>query len=133
MFSVARLFRCLLAIGLLLHLQPVWAQLAPPPSSAPHGYDFLTVTEFEGLTKNKAKLLITPAFQGKTEVQLEDLNGSNFSVNKDLETVQRNTQVLNQQLSELTVAGWELVDVSVISILATGSHTTRYLFRKPKS
>ena len=133
MFPVVRLLRYLLFVGFLLPLRPAWAQVVPPASAAPHGYDFLTVTEFEGLTKNKAKLLITPAFQGKTEVQLDDLNGSSFSVKKDLETFQRNTLVLNQQLSELTAAGWELVDISVISILTVGDTTTRYLFRKAKS
>lgn len=133
MRPVTHLLCYLLFTGLLLPLRPAWAQVAPPASAVLHGYDFLTVTEFEGYTKNRARILITPAFQGKTEVQLDDLNGSSLSVNKDLEVIQRNTLVLNQQLSELTAAGWELVDVHVVTTLSTTNNTTRYLFRKAKS
>lgn len=120
------LLRALVAgSALLLSTLPCSAQ------TATRGYDFLTLTEFEGLTKATAQLCLTPAFQGKTTVPLEDLSGSSLSRSKDLAIIQRNTQVLNQQLSDLTSAGWELVAVHPVSLLATAP-VTRYLLRKPK-
>ncbi|AMR28019.1 hypothetical protein A0257_13585 [Hymenobacter psoromatis] len=111
---------------LLLTTRSSWAQVGPV---APHGDDFLTVTTIDGYTKNISKILITPAFQEKTEIQLEDLGNSSFSIEKNLATIQRNTLKINQQLSDLTVAGWELVEAHTVTIFAP---TTRYLFRKAR-
>jgi hypothetical protein len=109
---------------LLLATRASWAQAGPV---APHVYDFLTVTTVEGTTKNTAKLFITPAFQGKMEIQLEDGNSSSLSTKNNFAIMQRNLLVINQELSDLTVAGWELTHV-------TGTpYQTRYLFRKAKS
>ncbi|WP_223652783.1 hypothetical protein [Hymenobacter psoromatis] len=56
------LCRVALSAFLLLGTPPVFAQVP-----APHGYDFLTLTSRESSAKSVAKILITPAFQGKTE------------------------------------------------------------------
>ena len=84
----------------------------------------------ESQTKAVAKILIMPAFQGKSEIQLEDFGG--FSAEKNLAKLQHNTELVNQQLSELTVAGWELVQAYPFASMP-GLFTTRYLFRKAKS
>lgn len=122
-----RFFRELLVgAGLLLGTQAAFAQGAALP---PHGYDFMTVTTIEAGSKASSKMLLTPAFQGKAEVPLEILSA--FGAEKYLEKVQANTQLVNQQLSELTAAGWELVTVYAGTVGALPS--TRYLLRKAKS
>jgi hypothetical protein len=121
------LFRCLLAaILVVLGTAAASAQAGP---AAPHGYDFLTLTSLESTSKAASKIYLAPAFQGKSEVQLEDFNA--FGFDKNREKLQTNMQLVNQQLSELTVAGWELVQVYPLP-----SQTviiTRYLLRKAKS
>ena len=97
---------------------------------AAHGYDFLTVTSMESGAKSLAKILIVPAFQGKSEIQLEDFGG--FSTEKNIAKLQHNTDLIQQQLSELTVAGWELVQTYPF-ISSPSLVTTRYLFRKAKN
>ncbi|WP_345235939.1 hypothetical protein [Hymenobacter saemangeumensis] len=106
----------------------LWFQDLPTQAQAarPQAYDFLTMTSFESSSDAVAKIFFSPAFNGKTEVQLEDLGG--MSVSKNLAKLQRNSMVINQQLSDLSVAGWELVQVYPI----TNSAAIRYLFRKPR-
>jgi hypothetical protein len=100
-----------------------------------HGYDFLTVTSIEGQNKNEAKLLLTPAFQGQTDTAL--IPGSLYSLSKkDIETIAQNTQIINQQISAITTAGWELFQVYQVTPGGSGGTTipiTRYLFRKAKN
>jgi hypothetical protein len=120
----------LLGAALLLSSPVAHAQTAAVALAA-YGYDFLTMTTVESPAKSLSKLLITPAFQGKTETQLEVFGGF-VSADKNLEILQRNTQTINQQLSDLTVAGWELVEVHTISTVSNAC-TTRYLFRKARS
>ena len=79
-----------------------WAQ-----AIAPAGYTFLTMTSSESQVRAYARIFIVPAFQGKSEIQLEYSDG--FSGGRNMERLQRNTQLVNQQLEALTVAGWELV------------------------
>ncbi|OGX90688.1 hypothetical protein BEN49_22025 [Hymenobacter coccineus] len=108
----------------------VGAHLAPAQSAPAKTYDFLTVTNIESGTKSLAKMLITPAFQGKTEVQLEDLGS--LSVEKNLAKIARNTEVINRQLTELTAAGWEFVQAYPFAF-SPDLPTTRYLFRKARN
>lgn len=119
------LCRLALSTFLLLGTPSAFAQ-----ALAPHGYDFLTLTSMESSTKSVAKILITPAFQGKSEIQLEDFGG--FSAEKNLAKLQHNTELVNQQLSDLTAVGWELVQAYPFTSIP-GLFTTRYLFRKAKS
>jgi hypothetical protein len=119
------LYRLVVRAFLLLGTPAAFAQVP-----APHGYDFLTLTSMESSTKSVAKILITPAFQGKTEIQLEDFGG--FSAEKNLGKLQHNIELVNQQLTELTAAGWELVQAYPFTSVP-GLFTTRYLFRKAKS
>jgi hypothetical protein len=131
LFRFPALAGFLLSAGLLLSGPVPHAQAAVPTvAPAAHGYDFLTVTSMESSTKSVAKILITPAFQGKSEIQLEDFGG--FSAEKNLSKLQHNTQLVNQQLSDLTTAGWELVQAYPFTSVP-GLFTTRYLFRKAKN
>jgi hypothetical protein len=114
----------LVAILLLGITRSISAQTAPPPA-----YEFLTVTTFESQIKVLARIVIAPAFAGKSEIQLEDFGG--FSAAKNLDKLQRNTLLINQQLSDITSAGWELAHVYPVA--ETGVLITRYLFRKVKS
>jgi hypothetical protein len=98
---------------------------AQAQSSTAKGYQFLTVTAFESQVKVLSKIIVVPAFEGKSEIQLEDFGG--FSTSKNVEKLERNTLLINQELEALTTAGWELVQVYTI-----GTLTTRYLFRKAK-
>ena len=100
-----------------------WAQ-----AIAPAGYTFLTMTSSESQVRAYARIFIVPAFQGKSEIQLEYSDG--FSGGRNMERLQRNTQLVNQQLEALTVAGWELVHVYPVSDKEV--LVTRYLFRKVK-
>lgn len=99
-----------------------------------HGYDFLTVTTVESYRQSEAKMLISPPFEGKTEVALADGDLERLTRN-DIEKIGRNTLLINQQLSALTVAGWELVQVVPVAPSTSPGPTppiTRYLFRKPR-
>ncbi len=127
-FRFSTLFGFLLSASLLLSSPAARAQAAIPAGMpAAHGYDFLTVTTSEG-TKAYSFILFSPAFQGKTEVQLE--SGNVLSADKYKERIQQNTLLINEQLSALTVAGWELVQVYT-PIYSVNARC--YLFRKAKS
>lgn len=125
-FSIrSALFRLLLGGLVLLSPAALRAQ------GAPHGYDFLTLTAMESNAKRFSKLLYSPAFGSKAEVQLEAL--SSFSNATNLDDARRNAETINQSLSELTVAGWELVEVHVVPLgIVEKVVTTRYLFRKAR-
>ena len=125
----ATLLRTLvMSCALLPSAVVAWGQTVPEPQNAPHGYDFLTVTVLELTGKSMAKVLITPAFQGKTEIQLADM--SSISTAKNVEVSQHNASVVNQQLSDLTIAGWELA--AVFNSNVSGYAAPRYLFRRPR-
>ena len=107
------------------------AQTAP---AAPHGYDFTTVTTIESFRKSEAKMLITPPFQGKAEVALADGDVERLT-KADVAKISENTLVINEQLSALTAAGWELVQTYAVAPSTSPGTTppiTRYLFRKPR-
>ena len=87
------------------------------------------MTTSESQSKTFARILIAPAFQGKSEIQLETFGGM-ASDARNLDKLQRNTLLVNQQLEALTGAGWELVQVYPVT--DTGVLITRYLFRKGK-
>ncbi|RYY14302.1 MAG: hypothetical protein EOO36_14505 [Cytophagaceae bacterium] len=74
--------------------------------------------------------MLTPAFQGKSEVALEEYSG--LGAEKLFDKIQRNAQLINQQLSALTVAGWELTETHAAPFAAAAPAATRYLFRKAK-
>ncbi|RZL14240.1 MAG: hypothetical protein EOO62_06010 [Hymenobacter sp.] len=131
LFRFPVLSGALLGAGLLLNSPVARAQGATTSVQAAHGYDFLTVTTIESISKNYAKLLFSPAFEGKSEIPLEDYSG--LGLEKYFDKIQRNTLLINQQLSNLTVAGWELVEVHVAPFMPANPSTTRYLFRKAKN
>lgn len=68
--------RLVLSAGLVLGTQAAFAQA---PTTAPRGYDFLTVTVVKAAYGTECRLLLTPAFQGKKEVPLEE----EFTLTKD--------------------------------------------------
>ncbi|MGI4874256.1 MAG: hypothetical protein ACRYFX_24115 [Janthinobacterium lividum] len=105
----------LLATALLLS-SPALAQTTPT------AYEFLTVAECQSYQASASKVLFAPAFQGKTEVALADLPAGN----KFLAVYRQNLEVVNQQLADVTAAGWELVNVSTIE------RAHEYLFRRAK-
>ena len=115
----------LLLCGPVAHAQLPVSVAAP----AVHGYDFLTVTTTEG-TKAFSLILFSPAFQGKTEIPLEVASGMVVGVEKLKELIHKNTALINEQLSALTVAGWELVHIYTPMSPASGRC---YLFRKAKN
>ncbi|RZK16227.1 MAG: hypothetical protein EOO56_20415 [Hymenobacter sp.] len=117
-----------LSTGLLLGSPAARAQLAVPTSTpAARGYDFLTVTTVEG-NKAQSYLLFSTPFQGKTEVPLTSI--MLMGAEKYKEAIIQNTQLINEQLTALTVAGWELAQVYVV---ATPINGRAYLFRKAKN
>lgn len=121
-----------LGVGLLLALasRPAAAQLIAPATA--RSYDFLTITVVESSTKSLAKLLLAPAFNGRTEIQLEAQSG--FLSTTRLEHLRRNEEVLTQSLGELSAAGWELIQVASAPLITDKDvATTRYLLRKAKS
>ncbi|MFD1870926.1 hypothetical protein [Hymenobacter bucti] len=124
LFRFPILSSVLLGAGLLLSSPAAHAQLTVP---ATLGYDFLTMTTIEG-TKAFSAILFSPAFQGKTEMPLIARNV--LSAEKYKELIRQNTELVNGQLSALTVAGWELVQVYTPS---SPAEARCYLFRKAKS
>lgn len=121
--------RLVLGTGLVLGTQAAFAQTS---AIVPRGYDFLTVTIIKSPYRTDCRMLLTPAFQGKKEVPLEE----EYTLTRDSqrESLHHNTLLLNQTLSDLSVAGWELVETHAAQEgpppLAT---VTRYLLRKAKS
>ena len=112
----------LVALALLTVPARAMAQSAPAV-----GDDFLTVAELQSANQGFAALVFAPAFAGKTALPLAPLpNG--FSGAKYVATYRQNLELVNQQLSAVTAAGWELVQVS--TTMTEGGHT--YLFRRPK-
>lgn len=127
-FYLPALSGILLSAGLLLTSPVAHAQSAAPTGAvAAHGYDFMTVTAIEG-TKAFSVILFSPAFQGKAEMPLE--YGGLLGAEKYKELILRNTQLINEQLSALTVAGWELVQLYVPT---SPANARCYLFRKAKN
>jgi hypothetical protein len=135
-FRFPALSGLLLSASLLLSSPVAHAQTTVPAGAvAAHGYDFLTVTTTEGLNKKLAQLIFTPAFQNQTIVPL--LPGNILaSSSEEAERLSHNTLIINNQLSNLTVAGWELVQVYSVSPISGAGYNppvTRYLFRKAKN
>jgi hypothetical protein len=129
LFRFPALSGLLLSASLLLSSKLAHAQMAMPAGAvAAHGYDFLTVTTLEGGAKAYSFILFSPAFQGKTEIPLESSNV--LSADKYKERIHQNTQLVNEQLSALTVAGWELVQVYTPT---SPGNARCYLFRKAKN
>jgi hypothetical protein len=117
-----------LGAGLLLSSPLAHAQMTIPAGApATHGYDFLTMTTIEG-TKAFSAMLFSPAFQGKTEIPL--ISRSVLSAEKYKELIRQNTELVNEQLSALTVAGWELVQVYTPT---SPADARCFLFRKAKN
>ena len=121
-FRAAPLLPLSLVLACGLGARQSFAQAAAP------AYEFTTVTTLESTSKSASKLFITPAFQGKAEVQLADFNA--FAAGQNKEKFQQNAQVVNQQLGDLSAAGWELIQVYPLP--SQGTFITRYLLRKPK-
>ncbi|GAB3635247.1 hypothetical protein GCM10027422_08370 [Hymenobacter arcticus] len=108
------------------------AQMAAPAGAvAARGYEYTTLTSFESASKATSKIFVAPAFQGKSEVQLEDFNA--FAYEKNKEKLQQNMQTINQLLGDLSAVGWELVQVYPLPSQGSSTNVTRYLLRKPKS
>jgi hypothetical protein len=136
LFRLPALSGLLLSAGLLLSSPVTYAQADVPAGVvAAHGYDFLMVTTIEGLNKKLAQLIFTPAFQNQTLVPL--LPGSILASSaEETERLSQNALIINNQLSNLTVAGWELVQVYSVSPTSGAGYNppvTRYLFRKAKN
>lgn len=121
-----------LGLGLCLALgsQPAAAQLLAPTHN--QTYTFLTVTALESSSKNMAKLLFTPAFNGHSELPLEPVGA--FSSAAVLEQLRHNEEVVTQSLGELSAAGWELIQVMPTPFSPDKNViATRYLLRKAKN
>ncbi|MDJ0364393.1 hypothetical protein QMK33_04460 [Hymenobacter sp. H14-R3] len=122
--------RLVLSAGLVLGTQAAFAQAS---AARPRGgYDFLTITIIKSPYKTDCRMLVTPAFQGVSEVKLEE----EYTITSDRyrENLHHNTLLLNQALSELSAAGWELVEThAVLEGVSPAPVVTRYLLRKAKS
>lgn len=100
-------------------------------------YDFMTISIVKSPYKNDCYLLLTPAFQGKSEIKLEE--EYNLASDRYRANLQRNITLLNQTLGELSTAGWDLVDVHATVVgaeppgLQPTATLTRYLLRKAKN
>jgi hypothetical protein len=127
-FRVPALVGLLFSVGLLLSSPAAHAQMAVPAAApAAHGYDFLTVTTVEGV-KSFSAIMFSPDFQGKSEIPLKGVQV--FGTEEFKERIRENTLRVNEQLSALTVAGWELVQVYTPT---SPTNARCYLFRKAKS
>jgi hypothetical protein len=82
-------------------------------------------------------MLLTPTFQGKTEIKLEE--EYNLASDRYRANLQRNITLLNTTLGELSAAGWDLVNVHSTEVgaeppgLQPTATLTRYLLRKAKN
>lgn len=100
-------------------------------------YDFMTISVIKSPYKNDCYLLLTPAFQGKSEIKLEE--EYNLASDRYRANLQRNIALLNGILGELSAAGWDLVDVHSTEVEAAPrgpvptATITRYLLRKAKN
>ena len=120
-------------LGALLLLASLGAaaQVSPPIT-----YEFLTISIVKSPYKNDCYLLLTPAFQGKTEIKLEE--EYNLASDRYRANLQRNITLLNNTLGELSAAGWDLVNVHSTEVgaeppgLQPTATLTRYLLRKAK-
>jgi hypothetical protein len=131
MSLLPRFLFCQLVLGLGLALGACSAA-AQAPATAPRGYDFRTITLVKSPYRNDCRLLLTPAFEGKTELKLEE--EYTLSSDKYREHLQANTALLNQLLSDLSVAGWELVEThALLEGPPPAAAVTRYLLRKAKN
>ncbi len=118
-----------LSAGLLLGTHATFAQTS---AVGAHGYDFLTITIVKSPYKADCRMLLTPAFQGKTEIKLEE--EYTITNNRYRENLHHNTLLLNQTLSDLSVAGWELVEThAALEGAPPAPVVTRYLLRKAKN
>ena len=92
------------AIVLFLSLVkwPATAQLLAPTVPG-QSYNFMPLMLVEGPTKNFSKLLFSPAFSGRTEIQLKALN--TFLPASQLEHLRRNGEVVASTLAEVSAAG----------------------------
>ena len=127
-------FRAVRALGaaflVALGSHAASAQMLPATTGQP--LEFMTLTSIEAPTKKMAKLLFAPAFNGRTEVQLESVGA--ISTAAILEQLRQNNETLTKALGELSAAGWELIQVSPAPLTVDKDVvTTRYLLRKAKS
>ena len=119
-----------LVLGLLASRPAAAQQLLLVPAQPGQAYEFTTLTAFESPLKNMARLLIAPAFNGRSEIQLENIGTLPAT---QLEHLLRNDEALNQTLSELSAAGWELYEMHSTPFIADKDiRTTRYLLRRPR-
>jgi hypothetical protein len=128
MNAISRFLFCwlLLSAGLVLRGPLAFAQ------ASQRSYGFLTITVIQSPYKNDCRLLLTPAFQGKTEIKLEE--EYNLSADKYRANAQSNALLLNQLLSDLSAAGWELAETHAAQQgPVTSATVTRYLLRKAKN
>ena len=122
------LCRLLLSMGAALGAR---AALAQVPGAVPHGYDFRTITVIKSPYRTDCRLLLTPAFEGKTELKLAE--EYTLTSDKYRENLHANTALLNQLLSDLSVAGWELAEThAALEGPPPSAAVTRYLLRKAK-
>jgi hypothetical protein len=97
-----------------------------------HSYDFLTITIIKAAYKTDCRMLLTPAFQGKMDLKLEE--EYTLTADKYRKNLHRNSLLLNQTLSDLSVAGWELAETHAAQEGPPPTAiVTRYLLRKAKS
>ena len=100
-------------------------------------YDFMTISVIKSPYKNDCYLLLTPAFQGKSEIKLDE--EYNLASDRYRANLQHNIELLNGTLGELSAAGWDLVDVHSTEVgaeppgLQPTATITRYLLRKAKN
>ena len=100
-------------------------------------YDFMTISVIKSPYKNDCYLLLTPAFQGKSEIKLDE--EYNLASDRYRANLQHNIELLNGTLGELSATGWDLVDVHSTEVgaeppgLQPTATITRYLLRKAKN
>jgi hypothetical protein len=110
---------------------------AAAQATRPVAYEFMTISIVKSPYKNDCYMLLTPAFQGKAEIKLEE--EYNLASDRYRANLQRNTALLTATLGELSAAGWELTNVHSTEIgaeppgMQPTATITRYLLRKAKS
>ena len=100
-------------------------------------YDFMTISVIKSPYKNDCYLLLTPAFQGKSEIKLDE--EYNLASDRYRANLQHNIELLNGTLGELSAAGWDLVDVHSTEVgaeppgVVPTATITRYLLHKARN
>ena len=111
---------------------PVAAQQIAASTSVT-GYEFMQLTVYEG---RRSYLTFAPEFKGQKIVDLSEVYLDNLYPEKNRLRLRTLEEATMSWLSQLSAAGWELVQIEPLPITPItaleAALLTRYLMRKPR-